>query len=276
MTTNKILLRCQNLAHLSTGYLIQKKQIGPNFIKLRIEHYETAQKSLPGQFINIQVADNIIPLLRRPFSINSVNREEGWFEVLFNVIGDGTKILANKEIGAEIDFLGPLGNTFKIPENFEHAVLIAGGLGIAPFEFLSQYLKLKKKHITLFWGNQSQEYFAYFKNFEALVDEYFFATDDGSIGFKGTVAELFLNKIQKSEGESVLIYACGPNPMLKKIQEIVGNKKIACQVSLETKMACGFGVCMGCNIKSAQSNTSYFYVCQDGPVFNIEDIEISG
>ncbi len=267
--------RFSNSVQLSTGRILHQEKIAANLYKLRIRHEKIAGYSLPGQFINLQVTENIVPLLRRPFSLNNVNRTAGWFELLFNVVGAGTKILAGQKSGSEINFLGPLGNNFDTNGNFSQAVLIAGGMGIAPFEFLAHELKLQQKRVVLFWGNRNPDIFSYYSNLAPLVDEVFFATDNGATGFKGTVIELFQQDKEAIENSTSRIFACGPNPMLKKIQQIASHQKLDCQISLETRMACGFGACLGCNVKAAHADGSYRYVCIDGPVFKVEEIEIS-
>ena len=256
-------------------HLIQKTWLTPTITRQRFHDKELTQSTHPGQFVNIKVSNNSVPLLRRPFSLHRVNREQEWFEILFQVIGKGTELLADFEVGDVLNILGPLGNNFIIPNNCDHAILLAGGLGIAPLLFLAQ--ELTRQHIpaTLFFGNKSREFVCCLNDFEQLNIPYFLATDDGSLDFKGTVMDLFLAN-QKMIGKShSIIYACGPNPMLQTTKEIANQLKLSCQVSLETMMACGFGACLGCVVNSTDSKNPYKYVCKDGPVFNISEIDLS-
>ncbi|MCD4665503.1 MAG: dihydroorotate dehydrogenase electron transfer subunit [Bacteroidales bacterium] len=191
------------------------------------------------------------------------------------MLGKGTEMLADYNSGDKIDFLGPLGNGFSIPERLDYAILIAGGLGVAPLLFLSQELSSQKIATTLFCGNRTKETFVCTKEFDELGVNHFFATDDGSSGFKGTVTELFQKEINNFKNSAAQIYACGPNPMLQKIKQIAQQYNMECQMSLETKMACGFGTCMGCNVNSTSPTELFKYVCKDGPVFNSKEIELS-
>ena len=255
------------------GRILKNEQILPFLYQLRIQHQGIADLSSPGQFVNIKVSDDLAPLLRRPFSISSSDRKNGWFEILFQVFGKGTEILSRFEPGVEIDFLGPLGNSFRIKDTLKNSILIAGGVGIAPLKFLSEQLNRKKIKTTLFWGAQSAEMI---KSYSDLLPDdnckKYFSTEDGSLGYQGFITELFLEKIKIFDKNSSAVFSCGPNPMLKKVKEIACNNSIPCQVSMETMMGCGFGACMGCNVLASGENVAYYYVCTDGPVFNAEDI----
>ena len=260
---------------LATGKILAAFSVTEDIKKIRISHRQTAECALPGQFINIKTSDSLFPLLRRPFSINRTNPAQGWFEILFRVVGAGTNALAQLKIDSDIDFVGPLGNSFSLPNKSQNSVLVAGGLGIAPLEFLAQKLTEEKLSAHLFWGNQSSEAFSYQKQFSRLNLKTFFATDDGSLGFRGNVVTLLERELAALKDENICIYACGPNPMLRALQNFAAAKNLTCQVSLETMMACGFGACMGCNVEKADGS-GYFYVCQDGPVFDIKEIRIYG
>ncbi len=240
---------------------------------MRIANEEIVDLIQPGQFINIRVADSFSPLLRRPFSVFRVNKGENWFEILFQIIGKGTQLLADTQIGAEVDLLGPLGNGFVIPKKLDFAVLVAGGLGIAPLLVLTQELKKTNIPTILFWGNRTKDAFTIVSDFEKLGVKVFLATDDGSFGFNGTVTELLNTTVENIKKSTVEIFTCGPNPMLKTLKKISINNNIPCQISLETQMACGFGVCMGCNVTSKMDSEQYKYVCQHGPVFDSWEIE---
>ena len=259
------LLRCK---------LIRKDWLTPKIIRLRFDEPYIAKFSNPGQFINIKVTDNYVPLLRRPFSIHRVDRDNGWFEILFKVIGMGTQALAQHELGAHLDILGPLGNSFQIQSPNDSAILIAGGLGIAPLLFLAQELVQSKISATLFYGNKSKDEICTVQDFDELGVAHFLATEDGSAGLKGRVTELIsANNFAIDQSDS-MIYSCGPNPMLQRIKEMMTKMNKTCQVSLETLMACGFGVCLGCVINSTSALNPYKYVCKDGPVFYTSEIDL--
>jgi len=254
--------------------IIAKTGLTPTILRHRIHSAELTQSAYPGQFVNIKVSDNFVPLLRRPFSLHRMNREQGWFEILFQVIGKGTVLLANFKAGDKLNILGPLGNHFIIPGNCAHAILIAGGLGIAPLLFLAQELTSQNIPATLFFGNKSKELFCCLDDFEELKIHYFLATDDGSRDFKGTVIDLFLAKQEWAADSHSIIYGCGPNPMLRKLKAVAEQLSLPCQVSLETMMACGFGACLGCVVNSGSPSDPYKYVCKDGPIFNSSEINL--
>jgi len=260
---------------IHTGHVLLNEKLTSNIVRIRIANSEIAQSSHPGQFVNVKTSGNLVPLLRRPFSIHRLDEKSGWFELLYQVIGSGTELLAKFDKGDIINFLGPLGNTFSIPDQCDRAILIAGGLGIAPLIFLGQILSSQNMPATLFWGNQSKENICCLSDIEQLGINYFLSTDDGSAGFKGFVTELVLEKKKQMLSGRPHIFACGPNIMLNKIKEISAQLEIPCQFSLETIMACGFGVCLGCNVKSADPQKTYQYVCKDGPVFQSNEINLS-
>ncbi|MDW7679902.1 MAG: dihydroorotate dehydrogenase electron transfer subunit [bacterium] len=275
MTSHIITTQVKTTAQLTSGKIVQKRMILADVFKLSLEHSRISRLSQPGQFVNIKVSDHLTPLLRRPFSITAVNAEAGRFEILFKVIGEGTMRLSRLEPGEMINLIGPLGNSFSISSQTKRALLVAGGLGIAPLAFLLQHLSQLEIKKTLFWGNQTKALFLAYPEIKHSCLELFYTTDDGSMGYHGLVTDFFAEEIPKFEHEAVQIFACGPNPMLKKIQQVATQHGIDCQLSLETLMGCGFGACMGCNVQSA-SGESYFYTCSDGPVFNAKDIKVDG
>lgn len=260
---------------IHTGRVLLNEKLTSNIVRIRIENLELARASRPGQFVNVKTSDNFLPLLRRPFSIHRTEQNSGWFELLYQVIGPGTELLAKFKKDESINLLGPLGNTFSIPEHCDHAVLIAGGLGIAPLIFLGQTLSSRNIPATLFWGNRSKKNICCLPELNMLGIRTFLSTDDGSHEFKGFVTELVSTKAAEIQQGKPQIFACGPNVMLNKVKDIAADMGIPCQFSLETMMACGFGVCLGCNVNSANPQKTYQYVCKDGPVFNSDEINLS-
>lgn len=238
------------------------KNIQSNIYLLKAYSPDLAGKSFPGQFVNIKVNEGYSPLLRRPFSICDVEGEYVYF--MFNIHGQGTKFLSSKNKGEPIDLLGPLGHGFELEGDYDNAVIMGGGLGAAPFPFLTRSLS-KKNIITLIGGRNQSDVITYgMKNVHTC-------TDDGSLGLKGNVLDLLKSILPEVNGKS-RIFACGPTPMLKALQTYVLEKKIECQMATECAMACGFGICQGCPIESAHNHETYKLVCKDGPVFNAEDI----
>ena len=220
----------------------------------------------PGQFINVRVSERVFPLLRRPFSVCDVDRE--YLYLMFNIMGEGTNILAHKSKGSEIDILGPLGNGFNIDGDYKTAVIVAGGLGAAPFPYVTRMLSGKKDILSFIGGRTKDDVITYnLKN----VSE---ATDDGSRGFKGNVVQSLEENIELLKSKKIKIFACGPTQMLRTLKEFCIKNEFDCEVSTECAMACGFGICQGCPIESTTEQERYLLVCKDGPVFNIKDVVI--
>jgi dihydroorotate dehydrogenase electron transfer subunit len=221
---------------------------------------EIAKTALPGQFINIKIDDTTSPLLRRPFSIHFIKGDE--IEIVFGIMGMGTKKLNCKNVGDYLDIIGPLGKPFNINGTEEISILVGGGLGAAPLSLLSKCLEEKGKKVITILGARTRELLLSDK-----LTKINFASDDGTYGYHGNVIDLLRNILDNLKTEKIKIYGCGPNPMLKALINLVDEKKILCEVSLETTMACGVGICQGCVVEMKKENQKYSLVCKDGPVF---------
>lgn len=233
---------------------------------LKILSPEITNNIKPGQFLNVLVTNTYYPLLRRPFSVCDV--EGDCFYLMFNIFGEGTKLLSGKRPGDLIDVLGPLGNGFNLDEDYETAVLVAGGLGAAPFPYLVRKIQDKKNIISFIGGRTQNDVILHrMKNIHI-------STDDGSLGFKGTIVELLKDKIDLIKTSKVKVFGCGPTAMLRSLQQFCIENNFNCEVSTECAMACGFGICQGCPIEGVNSPDKYLLVCKNGPVFNVKDIVI--
>lgn len=233
---------------------------------LKIHSPEIASLIKPGQFLNIRVSDSVHPLLRRPFSVCDVEGDD--FYLMFNIYGEGTRILAHKHPGELVDVLGPLGQGFNYSGDYDTAIIIGGGLGAAPFPYLTRKIGGNKNILTFVGGSTHFDIIKYgMKNISV-------STDDGSSGFTGTVVQLFESKLGDLNQIKIKVFGCGPNAMLSALKTVCIKHDIECEVSTECAMACGFGICQGCPIESTQRKDRYMLVCKDGPVFNIRDIEI--
>ena len=237
-----------------------------NIFLIKVHCPEIAKSIQPGQFLNVRVSEGIFPLLRRPFSVCDVEGESLF--LMFNILGEGTKLLAKKHVGETIDIIGPLGNGFNLQGNFETAVIVAGGLGAAPFPYLVRKIG-DKKNIKCFVGGRSSHDVIQYGMKNVLT-----STDDGSLGFSGNVVELLQNKLSSSDYSKIKIFSCGPNVMLRSLKEFAVKNNIECEASTECAMACGFGICQGCPIESTELTDKYLLVCKDGPVFNVRDVVI--
>lgn len=233
---------------------------------LKIHCPEIAAIIKPGQFLNIRVSETMYPLLRRPFSVCDVEGE--FIYLMFNIYGEGTRILSRKHKGDLIDILGPLGNGFNLDDDFDTAVIVAGGLGAAPFPYFIRKLPDEKNIYTFIGGRTHSDVIKHgMKNI-------FPSTDDGTEGFKGTVVQSLEAGLSQIKGKKLKIFGCGPNPMLRSLKEFSIKNDINCEVSSECAMACGFGICQGCPIESTEHPEKYYLVCKDGPVFNVKDVVI--
>lgn len=220
----------------------------------------------PGQFLNIRASETLYPLLRRPFSI--CDCEGDHIYIMFNIFGEGTRIIANKKIGDVLDILGPLGNGFDLSGDYDTAIIAAGGLGAAPFPYITRKLAGSKNIYSFIGGKTGRDVITYNLHNVNL------STDDGSLGFKGNVVDLLREKIDLLRKSRIKMFACGPTPMLRAIKDFCIESNINCEVSTECAMACGFGICQGCPIESTRQKDSYLLVCKDGPVFNVRDVVI--
>lgn len=240
------------------------EKIQDNIFILRAFSPEIAKAIKPGQFCNIKVSETDFPLLRRPFSICDVDGD--YISFMFNKHGEGTRILSEKKKGDTIDILAPLGNGFTINDDFQIAIMIGGGLGAAPFPYLTRMIK-NKEIVTLIGGRNQKDVTDW------GLQNVHFSTDDGSLGFNGNVVELLKSKISEFENKKIKIFSCGPTPMLKALQKYAVDNNLKCEISTECAMACGFGICQGCPIDSSeQGKDKYYLVCKDGPVFDAEAI----
>lgn len=221
----------------------------------------------PGQFINIKVGDQF-PLLRRPFSIFNIDGDK--ISIVFNVIGTGTKVLARKRKGDTIDIVGPCGNDFLefVDESFDTALFVAGGIGVAPFPFLTKHFPQSKSIVTYLGG----------RHHDLIVEKGLknikVATDDGSLGYKGTVLELIKNDLSMNSYGKTRFFLCGPNRMMKAVADYASEQNIPCFASMECDMACGIGLCQGCNIEMLGAEKKYSLVCKEGTIFNTQNVKL--
>ena len=250
--------------------LIKKEKLKEDIYKFSVETEEIAKTAKPGQFLEIRVQDKIEPLLRRPISIYNI--EGNKVEFIFQVRGKGTEILAEKEEGQEIDILGPLGSgTFSFAGK-KNIAIIGGGIGIFPLYELAKQAKTDTK-INMYLGFRSKDFVTLEEEYRKVSDKFVLTTDDGSYGEKGFAINFLKEDIEKEAIDG--IYACGPLPMLKAVQQLAKEKNIPCQISLEERMGCGIGVCLGCAVQiNAGDQIVYGHVCKGGPVFDASTVII--
>ena len=255
--------------------LVEKEEVINGIFKFVVDASEVVNTAKPGQFIEIRVNDDIEPFLRRPISIHNMDKNSGKLEFIFQVKGKGTQILSKKEIGNLIDIIGPLGKgTFKY-DKYEKIGIIGGGIGVFPLYELAKEAKNDGKDVNIYLGFRNKDLVCLEKEFNDVSSSLTLTTDDGSYSQKGFAIDFLKQDIE--DGKIDCIYACGPLPMLKAVKNLAIEKNIPCQISLEERMGCGLGVCLGCAVKTADSPKEapeYLHVCKAGPVFDAKDVEI--
>jgi dihydroorotate dehydrogenase electron transfer subunit len=270
------------------AHIIFNRKIKSAYYKMRIFCPEIAVRAQPGQFVMVRVTDVLDPLLRRPFAIHRICNESdsapslaspSCIELLYHIAGKGTLILSEKKRGEALDLFGPLGNGFHVEHNLKTAVLIAGGIGVAPLFPLAQALKERKctraaaPHVFVFLGGKTAQDVLCRNDFKKLGATVAVSTEDGSAGTPGLVTDLlsvFFAKRPPSEDMPPALFGCGPLPMLRTLSEIARVHTLPCQISLESRMACGVGACLGCTIPTRsdqEKGLSYQRACKEGPVF---------
>ena len=262
------------------GRTVSNRKIRSVYFKLEIHCPAIAEQIKPGQFIMLRVTRHPSPLLKRPFSVYrsySVRHPEpkhrGNLVILYKKVGKGTERMTELKKGESVELIGPLGNGFRLPPlpSSANRILIGGGVGI-----VSLYSLVKGAlpgNLFVFVGGRTKEDILCVPDFKKFTRHVFVATEDGSLGFKGNVIDLFRSqKAAFKEKDPSYVYACGPMAMLKGLSEAAAAEPFACQASLETRMACGFGACYGCVVKTKDPKTPYHRVCKEGPVFDLHDI----
>lgn len=248
--------------------ITENKKIADNFYKISVESAYLAKNTKPGQFFKVRCSDAAEPLLRRPLGANSISGSG--VEMLYEVVGKGTALLSKKRKGEYLDMIGPLGNGFNILYGKLPAILVAGGIGVAPLLALAEKISKKRQGSYIIIGAKTRSGILCEKEFKKLGCFIMQSTEDGSLGHKGYATDILSHLLKTVGCRSSGIYACGPHPMLKAVSHIAHLTGIPCQVSLDERMACGVGVCLGCPVKTRSG--AYKMVCKDGPVFDSGEI----
>ncbi len=246
--------------------VVENVKLHSNYVLLKMTYESSLPPMLPGQFAEIRVDGSTTTFLRRPISINYVDKEknEVWF--LIQLVGDGTRQLAKVNKGDKVNVVLPLGKGFTLPtsEVQQKSLLIGGGVGTAPLLYLGEQL-IKNGHQPVFLlGARSAQDLLQLEDFQKLGLVYT-TTEDGSHGERGYVTQHSILCKEKFD----MIYTCGPKPMMVSVAKFAKENQIECEVSLENKMACGVGACLCC---VENTNEGHLCVCKEGPVFNIKQL----
>ncbi len=245
------------------GKVVSKTELSSNLVELKLYVGEIVAYCNAGQFASIYVNDKS-KILPRPISISEVDREKDILTFVIQVVGEGTKQLANLEEHNVVSLLVALGNGYNFNEVDGLVYLIGGGVGIPPLVQAYNELKSKGLEVKVILGYRSETFLTdKFEEKDLLI-----CTDDGSTGFKGNVVELLKTIEVPTE-----IFSCGPRPMLKGVVDYAKQNGVKTQISMEERMACSVGVCLGCVIKVRKGEDEVTKkVCVDGPVFRGEEI----
>lgn len=246
--------------------IVSQKCIGTDIYDMVLSFPKGAKEAKPGQFIAMYCEDGT-KLLPRPISICGIDAEKGTLRVVYRIAGEGTRLFSEMKEGDSLEVLGPLGNGFTMKE--EKAIIVGGGIGIPPMLELAKQLSCEK---TVVLGYRDELFLK--DEFESYADVVV-ATEDGSCGTKGTV----IDAIKEAGVDGKVIYACGPMPMLKALAEYAEAYDMEAQISLEERMACGIGACLGCICKTKKkdhhTNVNNQRICKDGPVFDAKEVVFS-
>ena len=252
--------------HQEKGKVLENERLCEDIYRIRIKSPKISRELKAGQFVLLKVSQGFDPFLLRPFSFHDA--QPGSYDLIYQVVGKGTSILSTKSVGDVMDSIGPLGNGFKFVQG--EAILVAGGIGIAPLLLLAKSLGTKKMETVLVYGAKTASCLVSTEKFDSVGVSVKLATEDGSTGFKGTCVELLEPLLRGSTFKAV--YACGPAAMLREVAKLCRSHDISCQLSVEERMACGVGACKGCSI--SREDGGYLTVCKDGPVFDAGEVQI--
>lgn len=269
--------------------IVENVRIARDTYRVRFRCPEIAERIVPGQFVMVRLADFNDPLLGRPLALYDTVLDEAGrpvgIDVVYLVLGKMTRRLADFRPGQRLDVWGPLGNGFP-PRDVEHLVMVAGGIGQTPFLALAQeYLGRRQygqtpriatssRRVTLCYGVRNRDYLAGVEDFQRLGVEVRISTDDGSAGHAGLVTDLLTHVLAEEPGECRVV-CCGPEPMMHAVSMQTAAAGVPCEVSLETPMACGLGICFSCvaRVRDEQGGWDYRRTCIEGPVFDAAAIE---
>lgn len=246
--------------------IVSQKCIGTDIYDMVLSFPKGAKEAKPGQFIAMYCEDGT-KLLPRPISICGIDAEKGRLRVVYRIAGEGTRLFSEMKEGDSLEVMGPLGNGFTMKD--KKAVIVGGGIGIPPMLELARQLSCEK---TVVLGYRDELFLK--EEFDSCADVVV-ATEDGSCGTKGTV----IDAIKAAQVSGDIIYACGPMLMLKALAEYADEYGMEAQISLEERMACGIGACLGCICKTKEkdhhTNVNNTRICKDGPVFDAKEVVFS-
>ena len=265
---------------LRNAEILFNDQVSPELYHMGLLCPDIASRIEPGQFLMVRVQDSLDPLLRRPFAVHRIyqNDAQTSFEMLYRVVGRGTRLLAEMLPTSTLSLLGPLGRGFRLPDQDGFVLMVAGGIGIAPLPHLAESLVKSgfSGPFFLWFGGKNAADLVCVQHFEDLGFGVELVTEDGSAGRLGLVTNHLEQWLLGQDKMPHLIYSCGPYPMQRLVAEMAARLNIPSQLSMEALMGCGVGACLSCSLRcqppEASQNLYYANVCQHGPVFDGDEI----
>ena len=243
------------------------KQVGPGLFGIELESPRIARSLQPGQFVHLQVPGMPDKILRRPFSVFDTDPRAGTMLIIYQVVGAGTAVLSGVASGEKTSLIGPVGNAWRPPPGVA-ALLVGGGVGAAPLFMLASRLSSEERRLRVVLGAQSAAALVTLDYYRSLGGvEVVCATDDGSYGHAGFCTEPAFDALATKEFGYVAV--CGPEPLMRIVSSEALASNIACQVSLERRMACGVGACLSCVVDTASGKKR---CCIDGPIFDAGEV----
>lgn len=257
-----------------TKEILSNERYGENIYKMEVFSPYICKNAEAGQFINVKCSqpENIDPLLRRPFSIFDIEKKFNVFSILYALKGKGTGFLSTLRNGDNLDFVGPLGKGIDLDGKNKNILLVGGGIGVAPLNFIARLAQEKQKNVDLLAGFKDSGFLRWERDLVRIGPKYRIFTEDGSWGETGLATDYLKEYLPKYKNYDV--FCCGPDNMLKQLQDIFKGTKQNVSALLEQVMACGIGACMGCvvKIKGGKNKFRYKRVCKDGPVFDLREV----
>ncbi len=253
--------------------VLENRTIARGFNHLSLAPDKPLGPIIPGQFVMIRVRESMDPLLRRPMSVAGFKPDGSSFGLVIQRIGRGTEILASLAAGDRVDVIGPFGAGFPEPPGAAGELwIVAGGSGVAPFVGMLQPATRPVCRTRVFLGARNSGFLLCADHLSDGADVFLTATEDGSAGVKGVVTDLVERELANGYAPA-MIFACGPAPMMRALEKSVSGRDVRLCVSLENRMACGFGACLGC-VTKLKTEQRYVAVCRKGPVFDASTIQI--
>jgi dihydroorotate dehydrogenase electron transfer subunit len=255
--------------------LVSRQALEGAYVLLTFRHPAVAHEGRAGQFVMIKASTISEPLLRRPFSIMTVDPREETFTLFLKAVGTGSRALADLKAGEVAPCLGPLGQPFPTPPPDHEAVLVAGGYGIAPFRLFCEQLRREERRARVFYGGRTAGDLQVREPFAALGVPLVTSTEDGSHGHRGRVTEPLAAYLDDERAGRATVYASGPDAMLHAVARVAEARGLDAHVSLDPWMGCGIGTCLGCVVwiqRSQEAAPHRRCACTEGPVFAAGDV----